>query len=116
MIAHFPHGGGERLYLLLLLCSGRLLSRNLLLLLRDGRLEFGESLPGSLGHPTGSRNSEEFCRHFAEFKDKALIFARIDLDHGEAGKFRVGLSYKFTCFAHTVAIPAIIFRPINHRM
>ena len=34
---------GERTdNLLLLLCSGRLLSRNLLLLLRDGRPEFGD--------------------------------------------------------------------------
>jgi hypothetical protein len=42
LVAHFPHRGGECFNLLLLLCSGRLLSRNLLLLLRDRRLEIGD--------------------------------------------------------------------------
>ena len=41
-LAHFSHSRGERFNLLLPLCGGRLLSRNLLLLLRDNRLEFGD--------------------------------------------------------------------------
>ena len=40
LIADFPHRGGERFNLLLLLCGGRLLSCNLLL--RDRRLELGD--------------------------------------------------------------------------
>jgi hypothetical protein len=48
-------------------------------------------------------SATEFFRHFAYFKDKALIFTRIDPDHEEAGRLRVRLSYKFHCFAPTVA-------------
>jgi hypothetical protein len=42
LVAHFLYSRSESFNLLLLLCSGRLLSRNLLLLLRDGRLEVGD--------------------------------------------------------------------------
>jgi len=42
LVAHFLYSRGERFNLLLLLCGRRLLSRNLLLLLRDGRLELGD--------------------------------------------------------------------------